>query len=163
MQLSYKDVQRLIRVAMLALCLRPRTSRHSVGWHSQWERHSRHQQMHNSILWLRPCLAQDSLWGQTSLLRRLHFESTTLMIASVKQRVDGEAADKADSVRKIPIAEKRHRMEQQARRLTGINITGEMEPSHSCWISPTTSWRMVHSSGSHRAGARRGLMRCSLQ
>ena len=28
--------------------------------------------------------------GQASLLRRLHFESTTLMIASVKQRVDGE-------------------------------------------------------------------------
>ena len=68
--------------------------------------------------------------GQTSLLRRLHFESTTLMIASVKQRVDGEAADKADSVKKIPIAEKRHRMEQQARRLTGINLSGEMEPSH---------------------------------
>jgi len=50
--------------------------------------------------------------GQTSMLRRLHFESTTLMIASVKQRVDSEAADKADVVKRIPIAEKRYRQEQ---------------------------------------------------
>ena len=39
--------------------------------------------------------------GQASMLRRLHFESTTLMIASVKQKVDGETADKADSVKKL--------------------------------------------------------------
>jgi hypothetical protein len=68
--------------------------------------------------------------GQTSMLRRLHFEATTLMIASVKQRVDGEAAEKADSVKKIPIAEKRFRLEQQEQRLAGINISGELEPSH---------------------------------
>ena len=68
--------------------------------------------------------------GQTSMLRRLHFEATTLMIAAVKQRVDGEAADKADAVKRIPIAEKRYRLEQQERRITGINISGELEPSH---------------------------------
>ena len=68
--------------------------------------------------------------GQTSLLRRLHFEATTLMIASVKQRVDSEAADKVDSVKRIPIAEKRHRLTQQSNRLAGININGELEPSH---------------------------------
>ena len=68
--------------------------------------------------------------GQTSMLRRLHFEATTLMIASVKQRVDNEAAERADSVKKIPIAEKRHRLEQQERRLTGVSISGELEPSH---------------------------------
>ena len=68
--------------------------------------------------------------GQAAMLRRFHFESTTLMIASVKQRVDGESADKAESVKKIPLAEKRHRLEQQERSLTGINITGEMEPSY---------------------------------
>ena len=48
--------------------------------------------------------------GQASLLRRLHFESTTLMIASVKQRVDGEASDRPDSVKRIPVAEKRYRL-----------------------------------------------------
>ena len=68
--------------------------------------------------------------GQTAMLRRLHFESTTLMIASVKQKVDSEAADKADMVKRIPIAEKRYRQEQQERRLAGIKITGELEPSH---------------------------------
>ena len=68
--------------------------------------------------------------GQTSMLRRLHFESTTLMIASVKQRVDGETAEKPDAVKRIPVAEKRYRMEQQQTRLAGIAITGEMEPSH---------------------------------
>lgn len=68
--------------------------------------------------------------GQTAMLRRLHFESTTLMIASVKQKVDSEAADKADSVKRIPMAEKRHRLEQQERRLAGIKICGELEPSH---------------------------------
>ena len=47
------------------------------------------------------------------MLRRLHFESTTLMIASVKQQVDGEAAEKADTVKKIPIAEEEARLEQQ--------------------------------------------------
>ncbi|CAL1144384.1 unnamed protein product [Cladocopium goreaui] len=68
--------------------------------------------------------------GQASLLRRLHFESTTLMIASVKQRVDGEASDRPDSVKRIPVAEKRYRLEQQEQRLAGIAISGELEPSH---------------------------------
>eukprot|EP00435_Cladocopium_sp_Y103_P051887 s469_g16.t1 len=64
--------------------------------------------------------------GQTGMLRRLHFESTTLMIASVKQRVDSEAADKADSVKRIPIAEKKHRLEMQSDRLVGVEISGEL-------------------------------------
>jgi len=68
--------------------------------------------------------------GQTSMLRRLHFEATTLMIASVKQKVDSDAADKVDSVKKVPIAEKKYSLEQQERRLAGINISGELEPSH---------------------------------
>ena len=68
--------------------------------------------------------------GQTSMLRRLHFEATTLMIASIKQKVDGETADKAESVKKIPAAEKRYRLQQQERRLAGIVISGELEPSH---------------------------------
>ena len=68
--------------------------------------------------------------GQTAMIRRLHFEATTLMIASVKQRVDGETADKAEGVKRIPVAEKRFRQEQQERRLTGISMTGEIEPSH---------------------------------
>ena len=44
--------------------------------------------------------------------------------------MDSEAADKADSVKRIPIAEKKHRLEQQERRLAGVAISGELEPSH---------------------------------
>ena len=66
----------------------------------------------------------------SSMLRRPHFEATTLVIASVKQIAMSEGSDKADTVKKMPIAEKRHRQEQQSNRLVGVSISGELEPSH---------------------------------
>jgi Tfp pilus assembly protein PilZ len=33
-------------------------------------------------------------------------------------------------VKRIPVAEKRYRLEQQEQRLAGIAISGELEPSH---------------------------------
>ena len=101
--------------------------------------------------------------GQTSMLRRMHFEATTLMIASVKQRVDGEAADKADAVKRIPIAEKRYRLEQQERRLTGVNISGELEPSHQLLDLTNSIWRQGHWCGLHLVDAPKGLTKYSLQ
>ena len=68
--------------------------------------------------------------GQMSALRRLHFESTTLVISMVRERVTSESADKADLARKIPLAEKRQRREDQMARLTGISMVGELDPSH---------------------------------
>ena len=80
--------------------------------------------------------------GQTSMLRRLHFESTTLMIASVKQRVDGESSDRPDSVKRIPVAEKRYRLEQQEQRLAGIASQVSWSRRTSYWILQTTCWRL---------------------
>ena len=68
--------------------------------------------------------------GQTSAIRRIHFESTTLVISSIKERVTSEGADKSDTARKIPQAEKRQRREEQLRRLGGIAMVGELDPSH---------------------------------
>ena len=68
--------------------------------------------------------------GQMSALRRLHFESTTLVISMVRERVTNDSADKGDAARKIPLAEKRQRKEDQMARLTGISMVGELDPSH---------------------------------
>ena len=68
--------------------------------------------------------------GQMSALRRLHFESITLVISMVRERVTSESADKGDAARKIPLAEKRQRKEDQMARLTGILMVGELDPSH---------------------------------
>ena len=68
--------------------------------------------------------------GQMSALRRLHFESTTLVISMVRESVTSDSADKGDAARKIPLAEKRQRKEDQMARLTGISMVGELDPSH---------------------------------
>ena len=41
-----------------------------------------------------------SFLARRGMLRRLHFESTTLMVALVKQKVDGDAAGRAETVKK---------------------------------------------------------------
>ena len=67
---------------------------------------------------------------QTSAIRYMHFESTTLVVSSIKDRVSSESADKADAVKKVPLAEKKQRREDQVARLSGISMTGELDPSH---------------------------------
>ncbi len=68
--------------------------------------------------------------GQLANLKRLYFEATTLVIASLKQSVANETADQQVTLKKLPIAEKRARAETQAGRLAGLNLVGELEPSH---------------------------------
>ena len=67
--------------------------------------------------------------GQTASLKRLHFEATTLVIASLKERITGDGSE-VSSVRKVATAEKRARLEAQAGRLQGLRIEGELSPSH---------------------------------
>eukprot|EP00435_Cladocopium_sp_Y103_P039314 s106_g10.t1 len=69
--------------------------------------------------------------GQMSAIRRLHFESTTLVISTIKERVTSDSADKADAAKKIPLAEKKQRRDDQLARLGGIAMVGELDPSHS--------------------------------
>ena len=66
--------------------------------------------------------------GESSDLRRIHFEATTYCISALKSAIAG---DQADSIRKLPVAEKVERIEALRVRLPGVLIQGETEPSHS--------------------------------
>ena len=68
--------------------------------------------------------------GQLANLQRLYFEATTLVIASLEQSVANETSDQQVTLKKLPVAEKRARAENQAGCLAGLNMTGELEPSH---------------------------------
>ena len=65
--------------------------------------------------------------GQLSQLRRLHFEACTIVFATLKSNVAG---DLTDGIRKLPPAEKQARAKDQQTRLTGVTLSGEMEPSY---------------------------------
>eukprot|EP00435_Cladocopium_sp_Y103_P059485 s1087_g21.t1 len=68
--------------------------------------------------------------GQVAAIRRIHFESTTLVISSIKERVSSEGAERGEAVKRLPQAEKKQRREDQLRRLGGIAMVGELDPSH---------------------------------
>ena len=67
--------------------------------------------------------------GEISILRRIHFEASTLMVAHVKSQVSQDASG-SDAVRKIPAPEKQQRLQDQKARLGGFTIEGETEPSY---------------------------------
>ena len=68
--------------------------------------------------------------GQMSSIRRLHFESTTLVISTIREKVTSDGAEKGDAAKRVPLAEKKQRREDQLARLNGIAMTGELDPSH---------------------------------
>ena len=65
--------------------------------------------------------------GLISSLRQLAYESVTVSIAAIKQRL--ETTDDA-APRKLPPQEREERRRQQMDRLTGLAISGPMEPSN---------------------------------
>ena len=68
--------------------------------------------------------------GQVSSLRRLYFESTTLIVASLNEQVKSDSSDSGALIKKLPAAEKQARLEKQKERLSGWKLIGEMAPSH---------------------------------
>ena len=56
-----------------------------------------------------------STLGTTALLRRLHFESCTLLIAEMKTQ--SACADASEPIRKLPFIEKQSRLDAQKKRL----------------------------------------------
>ena len=72
----------------------------------------------------------DPTLGQVSSLRRLHFEATTLIVATLNGQVKSDSADPSSLVRRLPAAEKQARLEKQQTRLAGIKMVGELAPSH---------------------------------
>ncbi|CAE6941197.1 unnamed protein product [Symbiodinium sp. CCMP2592] len=66
---------------------------------------------------------------QVSVIRRLLFESQSLNVADLKSRVEGTPEG---SVRRLPQAERKERIEAQHRRLSGLILTSHATPAHSC-------------------------------
>ncbi|CAJ1384636.1 unnamed protein product [Effrenium voratum] len=62
--------------------------------------------------------------GEISALRRLVFESQTLMIAQIKATVEGKSDEGATE---LAPAEREDRMKRQAERLRGLSLEGELE------------------------------------
>ena len=63
-----------------------------------------------------------------SLLRRLHFEAVTMVVAHLKTNVSVDAG--AEGGRKLPPVEKVARLNDQQERLKGLSIRGELQPSY---------------------------------
>ena len=70
-----------------------------------------------------------STLGTTAILRRLHFESCTLLIAEMKTQ--SACADASEPIRKLPFIEKQSRLDAQKKRLPGLPHTPEQQPAHS--------------------------------
>lgn len=66
--------------------------------------------------------------GTLSALRRIHFEASAVVIAELKSRVTTDVA--GDQTRTLPTAEKAARLKDQERRLQGLKLRGEMQPSY---------------------------------
>ena len=64
--------------------------------------------------------------GQVGALRRLSFEGLTFSLQDLKNRGDPEAS----SVKQLPAHEREHRRTQQAARLKGVLMEGDLEPGN---------------------------------
>eukprot|EP00435_Cladocopium_sp_Y103_P017759 s3929_g4.t1 len=78
---------------------------------------------------------QSSL-GTTAILRRLHFEACTLLVADMK--IQSASVDASEPVRKLPYVEKVSRLEAQKKKLCGLLHSPEQQPSH-CLIDSVFS------------------------
>ena len=67
--------------------------------------------------------------GNTAIVRRLHFEATTLLLADLKSQA--ASVDAAEPVRRLPFVEKQSRLERQKQRITGLLHKSDQQPSHS--------------------------------
>lgn len=66
--------------------------------------------------------------GELSCWRRAFFEAHTMMLCDLRSRTEGVSEA---GPRKIPIAERAHRLEQQITRFPGLNLkSGELDLSH---------------------------------
>jgi len=66
--------------------------------------------------------------AETAALKRLGFEAHTYLVATLRQQID--QSDETQP-RKVAFAERTQRMERLRQDLRGLEISGELEPSHS--------------------------------
>ena len=65
--------------------------------------------------------------AETTALKRLGFEAHTFLVATLRQQID-QSDD--TQPRRVAIAERNQRMDSLRQDLRGIEISGELEPSH---------------------------------
>ena len=68
--------------------------------------------------------------GDLAAIKRLHFESQAFTLQALKNSIDGPGSD-VMVPKKIPLAEKESRLNDIRLRLTGISISGPLEPATS--------------------------------
>ena len=66
--------------------------------------------------------------GETALVRRLHFESATLLLADMKSQA--ASVDASEPIRKLPFIEKQARLDKQKKRIVGLLHKPDQQPSH---------------------------------
>ena len=66
-------------------------------------------------------------FGQLSILRRLHFEASAIVMAELKSKATDTSGEGG---RRLPVAEKAARLAEQEGRLPGLRIKGELQPSY---------------------------------
>ena len=79
-----------------------------------------------------------STMGTTAVLRRLHFESCTLLVAEMKTQ--SACADASEPIRKLPFIEKQSRLDAQMKRLPGLPHTPAISLSHRCGLQCGGKW-----------------------
>lgn len=67
--------------------------------------------------------------GDCAVVKRLHFESITLVMADLRSQVS--TGDVSEPARKLPYVEKVRRLNAQQTRITGLSHRNEQQPSHS--------------------------------
>ena len=66
--------------------------------------------------------------GALAVMRQAFFEAHTMMLASLRDRVDRKDDD---TPQKVPLPERMERLDRQRARLSGVPITGALEPAYS--------------------------------
>lgn len=79
--------------------------------------------------WVSTTLDSAASLKDISCVKRLLFESQTLVLASLKEQVTGLSSEA--SVKKLPSAEREARFSVVKKQLTGLLIEGALEPGHS--------------------------------
>ena len=67
--------------------------------------------------------------GQVAIARRLIFEAQTLAVSQLRQQIEGPDEKRQD----LQPAERRFRLDEQARRLAGMSLRGPLECAFSCY------------------------------
>ena len=66
--------------------------------------------------------------GKVAMLRDLHFEATTYVIQVFKEQASSDGTD--TQVKRLPMPERTARAFEQQQRLSGVTISGELQPSY---------------------------------